>query len=155
MRIFGSNTRRLIQKMFMKLRLTCSIKSHQRTLSDGGQSVLGTSADRVQTRCRYLDHGAAGAVSRSSWIDERRCSDVLQWNEGEQQRRSDSRLGTIIIIYIYVKYFTSFESWILFDLPDPHLRSDCFSQLIWFKRLRLNLSLFNLELLFLSILLTN
>lgn len=64
--------------MFMRLRLTCSIKSHERTLSDGGQSVLGTSADRVQTRCRYLDHGAAGAVSRSSWIDEQRCSDVLQ-----------------------------------------------------------------------------
>lgn len=161
MRIFGSNTRRLIQKMFMRLRLTCSIKipwedfewwwsERVRNISWQSPDPLQVSGPRSSRRCEQIFMDRWATVFWCVTVKWRRAAETLRL---ETRYNHQSDVG--IIIYIYVKYFTSFESWILFDLPDPHLRSVCFSQLIWFKRLRLNLSLFNLELLFLSILLTN
>lgn len=73
MRIFGSNTRRLIQKMFMKLRLTCSIKipsedfewwwsERVRNISWQSPDPLQVSGPRNSRRCEQISGSMSDGV---------------------------------------------------------------------------------------------
>lgn len=73
MRIFGSNTRRLIQKMFMRLRLTCSIKipwedfewwwsERVRNISWQSPDPLQVSGPRSSRRCEQISGSMSDGV---------------------------------------------------------------------------------------------
>lgn len=91
MRIFGSNTRRLIQKMFMRLRLTCSIKipsedfewwwsERVRNISWQSPDPLQVSGPRSSRRCEQIFMDRWATLFWCVTVNWRRAAETL-WLE--------------------------------------------------------------------------